>query len=218
MPDYRRLRRPGGTYFFTLCLRQPGSTLLTDNIALLRAAYRAMQRETPVICHAMVILPDHLHAIWTLPDGDDDFPGRWQRFKARVTHALDPACRPTVLPDSLQRKREAGIWQRRYWEHCIRDTTDMARHMEYCRTDPVRHGLVRDPRDWPHSSLRHSATPECRTPPLGAAQAGERGRVGNPAHPTGASTPQTAFFSASARSVRSHEKPPSASGARPKCP
>ncbi|MGV6847460.1 MAG: REP-associated tyrosine transposase [Marinibacterium sp.] len=150
MTAYRRLRIPGGTYFFTLRLAQRGATRLVDHIEGLRAAYAATCRERPFRTDAMVVLPDHLHAIWTLPPGDADFSTRWRLIKARFTRALQhgaPHCA------SQAKKKESGLWQRRFWEHAIRDGADMARHRHYCWVDPVRHDLVASAEDWPYSSI-----------------------------------------------------------------
>lgn len=150
MPNYRRLRREGGTYFFTVALAAPGADLLIRRIDLVRSAYLATRTARPFRCEAFVVLPDHLHAVWTLPQGDSDFSGRWSQFKAHVSRAL-PAARSRSA--SMIRRREKGLWRRRFWEHLIRDEEDFARHVEYCRTDPVRHGLVRRPADWAFSSI-----------------------------------------------------------------
>jgi len=150
MTSYRRLRQPGATYFFTLCLENRGSAVLTDRIDLLRSAYGKTMREMPLARQAVVVLPDHLHAIWTLPEGDMEFSERWRRVKSRFSHAV---------PESFSRnpskatKRERGLWQRRFWEHLIRDEQDFAAHFDYCRVNPVKHGLVTDPSDWPYSSF-----------------------------------------------------------------
>ncbi|MCC0074981.1 MAG: transposase [Rhodobacter sp.] len=150
MTAYRRLRRPGATYAFTLCLQQPGSTLLTQQIDRLRSAWRTTLGELPVRRQAVVVLPDHLLAIWTEPEGAVQFPERWRRIKARFSRTVsgDFAPRP-----SLQRRRERGIWQRRYWEHMIRDAAELDAALETCRLAPVRLGLVTDASDWPYSSF-----------------------------------------------------------------
>ena len=150
MTEYRRLRLPGATYFFTVCLEQRGSPVLVDHIDALRFAYAVTIREFPVTCHAMVILPDHLHAIWTEPDDTVQFSERWRRIKARFSHGLPVAARqrPSVLA-----KRERGIWQRRFWDHAIRDEADFAAAMDYCWNNPVKHGLVEDPAQWRYSSF-----------------------------------------------------------------
>ena len=106
MTDYRRLRLPGATYFFTVCLQDRGSTVLTDQIDLLRHAYARTNHELPVTCHAMVILPDHLHAIWTLPEGDANFSERWRRIKARFSHSVGGQI---TRSDSKIVKRERGF-------------------------------------------------------------------------------------------------------------
>ena len=150
MPNYRRLRVPGATYFFTVYLAERGGTLLTDRIDLLREAYRLTVAEQPVRCDAMVILPDHIHAVWTLPAGDADFSRRWQKLKGRFTHAT--GLRGLQSP-SMVEKREAGLWQRRFWEHLIRDADEGRRAVAHCLSDPVRHGLATKAEDWPFSTI-----------------------------------------------------------------
>lgn len=150
MSLYRRLYLPGGTYFFTVNLQDRGSTLLVDRIDELRGAYAATLQEAPWTCHAMVVLPDHLHALWTLPPGDADFSERWRKLKARFTRKVGNIAHPSP---SQKRKREAGIWQRRFWEHAIRDQRDFDAHMRYCWVNPVKHGYVDAPEDWPYSSI-----------------------------------------------------------------
>jgi putative transposase len=153
MPNYRRARVPGGTFFFTVALEQRGTSLLIDRIDTLRAAFARTMQAAPVICDAIVVLPDHLHAVWTLPPGDSDFPERWRRIKYHVSRALDAADRPATLSHSRRAKRETGIWQRRYWEHAIRSQADFQTHVAFCWSNPVRHGLVARPADWPYSSI-----------------------------------------------------------------
>lgn len=150
MPNYRRLRVPGATYFFTVNLSQRGGSILTDHIDRLRDAYRLTVAEHPVGCEAMVILPDHIHAVWTLPPGDADFSRRWQKIKARFTHATGLR---GAQSRSMLEKREAGLWQRRFWEHMIRDAAECRRAVAHCLTDPVRHGLVTSPEEWPFSTI-----------------------------------------------------------------
>ena len=164
MANYRRFHVPGATYFFTVCLEDRASSALVDHIAVLRAAYAATVREMPLRSQTVVVLPNHLHAIWTLPPDDDNFPERWRKIKARFSHSVRPSVERTPSKAS---RREKGIWQRRYWEHMIRGLDDFAQHFEFCRLDPVRHGLVAHPADWPYSSFNHA----------------ER-RMGNIAHPT----------------------------------
>lgn len=153
MPNYRRARVPGGTFFFTVALEQRGTSLLTDRIDTLRLAFARTTRALPVICDAMVVLPDHLHAVWTLPPGDSDFPERWRLLKYHVSRALDQGERPANLSRSRKAKRETGVWQRRYWEHAIRSEADFRAHVAYCWGNPVKHGLVSQAADWPYSSI-----------------------------------------------------------------
>jgi putative transposase len=150
MPDYRRNRIPGATYFFTVNLRDRRSDLLVTHIDALRAAVREARGRLPFHIDAWVVLPDHMHALWTLPEGDSDFPERWRRIKAAFTRALpEPDRSPLKL-----RNGERGVWQRGYWEHTIRDGRDYAAHMDYIHFNPVKHGYVKGPDEWPFSSFR----------------------------------------------------------------
>jgi len=138
---------PGATIFFTVALAHPVQYALTDHIALLRAAVNATRKERPFTVECWVVLPDQQSCIWTLPQGDCDYPTRWRLIKSRFSRALPAA----PLRWSHIRRSERGIWQRRYWEHHIRNRQDLADHLQYCRLGPVRHGLVRDPKEWPHA-------------------------------------------------------------------
>ena len=155
MSSYRRLRISGASYFFTVALADRRSTALTDNIDALRAAFRAVLAERPVRIDALVVLPDHLHAVWTLPAGDADFSGRWKRIKTGFTKTTGLAGRPSA---SKRAKGEKGLWQRRFWEHMIRDGADYRAHIEYCWFNPVRHGLVWRVRNWPHSTFHRDVS------------------------------------------------------------
>ena len=151
MSRYRRLYVPGGTYFFTVNLADRSATTLVDEIALLRTVYGSVSLEHPIKCEAMVILPDHMHAVWTLPAHDADFSIRWKKIKGRFSQH----CRAKGAPSrSKVAKGEKGIWQRRFWEHAIRDADDFRAHVEYCWWNPVKHGLVNTPEEWPYSSFR----------------------------------------------------------------
>jgi putative transposase len=145
MPWYRRIFIPGGTYFFTVTLEDRRKRYLTENIDAFRRAYACERHPYETI--AIVVLPDHLHCVWTLPPDDHDFPTRWRLLKSHFSRAVAP-------PDEARgrRKGERGIWQRRYWEHAIRDDDDLERHVQYIHGNPVKHGLVKDADDWPHSS------------------------------------------------------------------
>jgi putative transposase len=149
MPDYRRNRVPGGTFFFTVNLFDRRSNLLVARIDALRAAVRQVRTRAPFHIDAWVVLPDHMHCLWTLPEGDANFPGRWRAIKTAFVKAL--LIREPRSPVMTSRG-ERGIWQRRYWEHTIRDDRDFATHMDYTHFNPVKHGLVAHPADWPHSS------------------------------------------------------------------
>jgi putative transposase len=150
MTNYRRSDIAGASYFFTVNLADRSQSLLTDNIALLRSAFEYARERHPFAVDAIAILPDHLHAIWTLPGGDSDFSLRWRLIKTVFSRALPHG---ESRSDSRQDKGERGIWQRRYWEHLIRDEADFSRHVDYIHINPVKHGLVSRVTDWPHSSF-----------------------------------------------------------------
>ncbi|HVT83085.1 MAG TPA: transposase [Phycisphaerae bacterium] len=150
MPNYRRAFIPGGCWFFAVNLLDRRGSLLTDRIDALRDATRHVMRSRPFRIDAFFVLPDHLHAIWTLPPGDADFPTRWRLIKTRFARAVPPGERRSA---ARLARGERGIWQRRYWEHAIRDEDDYHRHVEYCAINPVKHGLVTRVRDWPYSSF-----------------------------------------------------------------
>jgi len=149
MVFYRRNYVPGGSYFFTVTLRDRGTSLLVDHIDLLRAAYAEVARKRPFHTDALVVMPDHIHAIWTLPPGDADYSGRWRAIKSGFVRLL--AKQGVALARNA--KGEAGVWQRRFWEHTLRDETDFARHCDYIHYNPVKHGFVARAADWPHSTL-----------------------------------------------------------------
>lgn len=152
MSQYIRRYVPGGTYFFTVRLQDQRSDLLTARIGLLRDAVRLCRKQSPFRIDAAVILPAELHMIWTLPAGDADFSGRWRMIKSTFSRHLP-------VPDNLtavqKRRGEKGIWQRRFWEHVIRDEGDFALHLHLITTAPVRAGLVRRATDWPYASWHH---------------------------------------------------------------
>jgi putative transposase len=150
MPNYRRAFVAGGCWFFTVNLLDRRDGLLVDRIEALRDAMERTRRRYPFFIDAVVVLPDHIHAIWTLPPGDADFSLRWRLIKSRFARVL-PKREP--MSDVRKARGERGIWQRRFWEHLIRDEADYARHVEYCYINPVKHGLVSRVRDWPHSSF-----------------------------------------------------------------
>ena len=150
MVRYRRNYIPGGTWFFTVTLADRRSNALVDHIGMLRSASRATRRARPFAIDAVVILPDHLHAILTLPPNDADFPGRWRRIKGHFSSELIAAgLHLTRWPNG-----DLALWQRRFWEHTIRDDRDFARHVDYVHFNPVKHGLAQRVCDWPYSSFR----------------------------------------------------------------
>jgi len=155
MSNYRRNFVPGGTYFFTVNLDDRNLRLLTENIELLRGAFRYTHARHPFTIAAMVVLPDYLHAIWTLPDSDANFSTRWMLIKSYFSRGLKTE--ETSSP-SRRRRRERGIWQRRFWERTIRDEADFASHVEYVHYNPVKHGHAPGPAAWPYSSYRRWAT------------------------------------------------------------
>ena len=150
MTTYRRNFVAGGTYFFTVNLADRRRSLLTENIECLRAAFRYTRHRYPFTIDAIVVLPDHLHTIWTMPEGDSDFAVRWNLIKGNFSRGLP---RVENVSDSRLRKGERGIWQRRYWEHAIRNESDLERHIDYIHFNPVKHGYAMRVADWPHSSF-----------------------------------------------------------------
>jgi putative transposase len=151
--QYRRAKTPGGTYFFTVVTHCRRKFLCQpDNVTLLREAFRVVMERHSFRIDAAVILPDHLHCLWTLPPGDADFSTRWRLIKSYFSRHCDAACGGTVSP-SRQRRQEKAVWQRRFWEHQIRDEVDFARHVDYIHYNPVKHGLVESPLDWEYSSF-----------------------------------------------------------------
>ena len=151
MSNYRRNRVPGGTYFFTAALLDRTSDLLVAEIAILRQAVRQTHTRMPFHIDAWVVLPEHIHCIWTLPPGDDDYTGRWRALKKAFSKAIP---KNEALSAVRAQRGERGIWQRRYWEHTIRNEHDYATHMDYIHFNPVKHGYVDHPRDWPFSTFQ----------------------------------------------------------------
>lgn len=168
MPRYVRAFVPGGTFFFTVALLERRRGLLTERIDLLRRVFSETRREQPFRLDAIVVLPDHLHCIWTLPPDDADFSGRWRVIKANFSRGIAPDERRS---ERRLRKGERGIWQRRFWEHCIRDEKDFERHVDYIHFNPVKHGHVLCAVDWPFSSFRRYLERGVYTADWGATEA-----------------------------------------------
>jgi putative transposase len=154
--QYRRATIQGGTYFFTLVTHNRQRLLcLPTNVFSLRNAFRYVMRQHPFTIDAFVLLPDHLHCIWTLPHGDRNFSTRWRLIKSYFSRQCDTLSQEN-LSISRQQKKERAIWQRRFWEHLIRDEVDFKNHVEYIHYNPVKHGLVQAPKDWEYSSFHRS--------------------------------------------------------------
>jgi putative transposase len=150
MTNYRRNFLSGGSFFFTVNLAERRLSLLTEHIDVLRKAFRYARQRHLFTIEAIVVLPDHLHTVWTLPDGDADFALRWRLIKSAFSRHLPDGER---ISESRADKAERGIWQRRYWEHTLRDERDFERHVDYIHFNPVKHGHVSQVKDWPYSSF-----------------------------------------------------------------
>ena len=160
MTNYRRNRLKGGTYFFTVAVAQRNLDILVQHVQYLKAALRNEHQRAPFTNLALVVLPDHLHAIWRLPHDDADYSNRWRRIKAEFSRALPF---DEGVSASREMKGERGIWQRRFWEHTVRDEQGLQRHLDYIHFNPVKHGLVSRVCDWPlstfHEYVRRGAYP-----------------------------------------------------------
>jgi putative transposase len=158
MADYRRWYMPGGTCFFTV-VTQDRVTIFRDPLAvrLLGDVMRRVRTGSPFQTVAIVVLPDHMHCVWSLPSGDSDDSGRWRWIKGAFTEKwLAEGGDEAIVSASRARKGEHGVWQRRFWEHQIRDEADLERHVDYIHYNPVKHGYAVRPGDWPWSSFsRH---------------------------------------------------------------
>jgi len=147
------MRVPGGSYFFTVNLLDRRSDLLVSRIDVLRTVVRRVRRLRPFHVDAWVVLPDHMHVVWTLPEGDVAFSARWQAIKMGFSKAIEPA---ETLSVSRAVRGERGIWQRRFWEHCIRDERDYAAHLDYIHFNPVKHGIAASAAGWPYSTFHRA--------------------------------------------------------------
>ena len=160
MSNYRRPKVPGGTYFFTARLQDQRSDLLVTHIETLRHAARLCLKRWPFSIDAAVVLPNALHMIWTLPADDADYSKRWRMIKTTFSRHV-PA--PDYVPPSHQRRGEKGIWQRRFWEHLIRDHDDMDKHLHLIRSAPIHAGLTKRPSEWPYSSFAQASVRRVKT-------------------------------------------------------
>jgi putative transposase len=151
MPDYRRVWHPGGTYFFTVnALQRHGNDLFVRHIGVFREVLRDVRRRHPFTIHGWVVMHGHMHCVIELPLGDTDFALCWRLIKADFSKRLPVNERRSAVRRS---RRERGIWQRRYWEHLIRDEADFRAHMDYVHFNPVKHGHVTRVADWPYSTF-----------------------------------------------------------------
>jgi putative transposase len=174
MPNYRRYLVPGATYFFTV-VTESRSRILISPMArqTLRDAIRSCRQELPFEINAIVLLPEHIHAIWTLPSGDANYSKRWGIIKKTFTTAfLESGGREQRVTAGKERQRRRGVWQPRFWEHMIRDETDFDRHFDYVHYNPVNHGHVTCVKDWPFSSFHRWARSGVYASDWGCAAAG----------------------------------------------
>ncbi len=155
MPRYRRARGTGGTYFFTVVSFRRQAILCDAAVReALREGIDKTRQHYPFEINAWVLLPDHLHCLWTLPEGDANFSARWAKIKRHVSLVCgEDYKRVEHLSDSRKKHRDSSLWQRRFWEHKIRDQDDFNRHVDYIHHNPVKHGLCEQAIQWPYSTL-----------------------------------------------------------------
>lgn len=155
MPDYRRAFRPGGTFFFTVVTHNRRPILCQPKAYLfLHTAIETVLNERPFEGLAFVLLPEHFHCIWKLPDGDGDFSTRMACIKKMFTRLwLEDGGDEFAVSKARRKHRERGIWQKRFWEHTIRDENDFIRHVNYIHYNPIKHNLAKCPHAWPYSTF-----------------------------------------------------------------
>lgn len=149
MVNYRRIYIEGATYFFTVTLKNRQANLLTNHIDALRESFAFVKKQHPFKIIAIVILPEHIHCIWQLPNEDDNYAGRWRAIKSRFTRSLIKS----GVKLQQNKRGEYDLWQPRYWEHTIRNEADLSRHIDYLHYNPVKHGWTNSVKDWPYSSF-----------------------------------------------------------------
>jgi putative transposase len=166
MPSYLRWFQPGGTFFFTVVTYERWPLFRDESArALLGSIMRSVAREVPFQTRAIVLLWDHVHCVWSLPRGDSDFSLRWQEIKSRFTKTwCQRSGDEQPVSASQHERRHRGIWQRRFWEHCVRDESDLEKICDYVHYNPVKHGYAERPADWPWSSF-HRFVREGHYPP-----------------------------------------------------
>jgi len=155
MSNYRRAGFNGGTYFFTLVTYRRQKILCESDVReALRKGIQSVRQKYPFFINAWVLLPDHLHCIWTLPENDTDYSRRWAMIKRFVSKGCGALLhRGDLMSQSKKRRNESTIWQRRFWEHLIRDEQDMKSHMDYIHFNPVKHKMVESVKDYPYSTF-----------------------------------------------------------------
>ena len=154
MTQYRRIYTSGASWFFTVNLaHRQNNHLLVEQVDLLRQAFLYVKKRKPYDINAVVIMPDHLHCIWTLPDGDADYSGRWRLLKGYFSRGIPKG---ENVSRSRTKRRERGLWQRRFWAHLLNDQDDFNTHFDYIHWNPVKHGWVESVKDWPHSSFHRN--------------------------------------------------------------
>ena len=162
MSNYRRAIIPGGVSFFTVVTRERTPVFLTEkHVEALRAAFRKVMAVRPFQVDAIVVLSDHLHCIWRLPPNDSDYSGRWREIKKAASRAIDT---------NTNESKERLVWQRRFWEHAIRDDQDWRNHVDYIHYNPVKHGMASRPGDWPWSSFKKAVSLGWHTPDWGESE------------------------------------------------
>ena len=155
MSNYRRVRTEGGTYFFTVVTYRRRPIFVDEHVVNeLKLAIKEVKLQIPFAVDAWVVLPDHMHCVWSLPEGDTDYSKRMGLIKSNFTRRVAGRFHnPRWLTGSKQNKRESTVWQRRFWEHEIRDQYDFQKHVDYVHYNPLKHGLVKKPADWPYSTF-----------------------------------------------------------------
>jgi putative transposase len=156
MPEYRRIKQPGGTFFFTVVTFDRKPILTTpESRPIFRKAWKDVQVKHPFQTLAICLLPDHLHTIWQLPEGDTNYALRWNEIKRHFSHEYLQVVGEgdTSRNESRKKRREVAIWQRRYWTHILFDQDDLNNHIDYIHFNPLKHGLVKQVMDWPWSSF-----------------------------------------------------------------
>jgi putative transposase len=172
MVQYRRNFVPGASYFFTVALLNRTSSLLIDHISILRNAFHAVQAQRPITLNAEVILPDHLHSLWTLPIGEGDYPSRWRALETRFSRQI-PSGEWRCASRARKGKRE--IWRRQYREHTVRVERDKTRHADYIPFNPIQHGHVSHVVQWPYFPFHRFARQGIYPIDRGGGEAGSRG-------------------------------------------